>query len=201
MSHQPQMLVLSPAEWQQGEVPVCHSLLEWSRVWCHYSSMARLVCSASPSPLRHSPAQSSHRSGDKPGLFLVLIQSRSVIHQTLSQPGEASVVDFQGHRAVAAVSYLPQLHIFIWLLAFVALQVQIYTVSLLWEHADCRYGQFQSDHTLLGKHKFMFWKGSLLLLPGRLCQGALNDVYAVSHINEFKARLGANSNSLVSLSI
>lgn len=88
-------------------------------------------------------------------------------------------------------------------MAFVALQAQIYTVrvSLLWEHADCGYGQFQRDHTVLEEHKFMFWKGSLLLLSGRRCQAVLNDIYAVSHINEFKARLGANSNSLVSLSI
>lgn len=76
-----------------------------------------------------------------------------------------------------------------------------YKVSLLWEHTDCRYRQFQRDHTLLEKHKFMFWKGSLLLPSGRRCQGVLNEIYVVSHINEFKARLEANSNSLVSLSI
>lgn len=46
---------------------------------------------------------------------------------------------------------LPQLHVFIWwgFLAFVALQMQIYTdkVSQLWEHVACRDGQFLRDHT------------------------------------------------------
>lgn len=62
MIQQPQMLVLSPTEWQEGGVPVCHSLQ------CCLPSLqldGRAVLQHKPQPGRHSPAQGSHRSREK----------------------------------------------------------------------------------------------------------------------------------------
>lgn len=74
---------------------------------------------------------------------------------------------------------LPPLHVFIWLcLALVALQVQVYTVkvSLCWNALLAGMGSSQQITLLLGKHKLMFWKGTLTLLLGRGCQGVVGVV-------------------------
>lgn len=99
--------------------------------------------------------------------------------------------------------YLPQLHVFTWLfLAFVALQVQIYTVkvSLLWEHVDCRDGQFQRDHTSAWKTQTHVLEGQpyTSLGEGVRESSAVSKQKSVGGTSEFKARLGVNTNSVPS---
>lgn len=149
--------------------------------------------SADPSAPWRSPALSSRRSVDEPGPFLVQIQSRRVIPQSLTRLAEAASLLFRGTGLRLRLSictfspvnthcsgYLPQLPGFIWLfLAFVALQVQTYTVKVRLCCGNtllAGMGSFKQIPLLLEKHEFIFWKGTRTLLPGGRCQGVIGGV-------------------------
>lgn len=66
--------------------------------------------------------------------------------------------------------------------------------TLLWECIACRDGQFQTDRTLLEKHEFVFWKGTLTLRKKGVRElSAVSRQKFVSSTNEFEASLGVNS--------
>lgn len=128
---------------------------------------------------------------DEPGPFLVLIQSRHVIPQSLTRLAEAALLLFRGtglrlRLSVCTFSPVTAVGIFFsflvlygFFLAFVALQVQTYTVKV----RLCRgntllagMGSFKQILLLPEKQEFIFWKGTRTLLPGGRCQGVVGGV-------------------------